>query len=110
MQSWQEQLLTFDNDTTRKVGIQSNVNNVNPADLSIAFKSFQAGEFIVYYIKLFYIKYYKHYSLFYFIQVILRSISCLVKPKETLSFQSIDTIQKEQAYFIYIVDMGIALC
>ena len=58
MQSWRERLLTFDNDMTRKIWIQSKLDNANPADPPIDFNLFQADKFIVYYIKLFYIKYY----------------------------------------------------
>ena len=46
MQSWQEQLLTFDNDMTRKIWIRSKLDNANPADQPIDFNPFQAGKLL----------------------------------------------------------------
>ena len=58
MQSWREQLLTFENDSTRKIWIRSKLDDANPADPPIDFNLFQAGKFIVYYIKLYHTIYY----------------------------------------------------
>ena len=44
MQSWGEQLFTFDNDMTRKIWIQSKLDDANPAHLPIDFILFQAGK------------------------------------------------------------------